>query len=60
MPRACPWVSTNERPIPSFKEGLVAIPGKERSKVDVDDAVAFLAHFKKRKKDNRLFRNDPI
>ena len=36
----------NECPIPSFKEGLVAIPGKERSKVDVDDAVAFLAHFK--------------
>ena len=36
----------NKCPIPSFKEGLVTIPGKERSKLDVDDAAAFLAHFK--------------
>lgn len=38
-----------ERPIPSFEDGLVAIPGKERGIVDVDDAASFLAHFKGRK-----------
>lgn len=35
-----------ERPKPIVEDGLVAIAGKERGKVDVDDAAAFLAHFK--------------
>ena len=35
-----------ERPKPIVENGLVAIAGKERGKVDVDDAAAFLAHFK--------------
>ena len=38
-----------ERPIPSFEDGLVAIPGKERGKVNVDDAASFLARFKGKK-----------
>lgn len=38
-----------ERPIPSFEDGLIAIPGEEQGKVDVDDAAAFLTHFKERK-----------
>lgn len=35
-----------ERPKPIVEDGLVAIAGKERGRVDVDDAAAFLAHFK--------------
>ena len=35
-----------ERPKPIVEDGLVAIAGKEQGKVDVDDAAAFLAHFK--------------
>ena len=35
-----------ERPKPIVEDGLVAIAGKKRGKVDVDDAAAFLAHFK--------------
>ena len=38
-----------ERPLPAFVDGLIAKPGKEKGKVDVDDAVGFLAKFKNKK-----------
>ncbi|MEZ4518743.1 MAG: Gfo/Idh/MocA family oxidoreductase [Chloroflexota bacterium] len=34
-----------ERPIASFEDGLMALPGDEMGEVDVDDATAFLARF---------------
>ncbi len=37
-----------ERPIPSLEDGLVAIPGEEKTIVDVDDASSFLARFRGR------------
>ena len=39
----------NERPEPSFVDGLIAEAGEEMAKVDVDDATAFLARFKDKK-----------
>jgi predicted dehydrogenase len=34
-----------ERPVAQKEDGLTAIPGKEKGRVDVDDATAFLARF---------------
>jgi len=38
-----------EGPLPVVEDGLVAIPGKKRSKVDFDDVATFLSQFKNRK-----------
>jgi len=35
-----------ERPKPAYVDGLVAVPGTERGRVDVDDATGFIASFR--------------